>query len=203
MTIQELEKIMQEHGLVIRALPKKKRQVLEAGYKADYPDGTVTYMEEYKREMLVREQDLAPHLAGKFLIQSVKGTSADVHFEHELFDSIEDAVASVLKEHGTAEERISCHLEQIQKNKKSVYMRLRNVPVTVMPIYGNRFLILLDLSSDRDGKIRKCLLDTGASFGGVSLNPWSKEDIAIATVTWDTMLHGLMLPGLLAFEKGK
>ena len=82
MTIQELEKIMQEHGLVIRALPKKRRQVLEAGYKTVYPDGTIMYMEEFKRKMLVREQDLAPHLAGKFLIQSVKGTSADVHFEH-------------------------------------------------------------------------------------------------------------------------
>lgn len=203
MTIQELEKIMQEHGLVIRALPKKRRQVLEAGYKTVYPDGTIMYMEEFKRKMLVREQDLAPHLAGKFLIQSVKGTSADVHFEHELFDSIEDAVTSVLKEHETAEERIDTLLEQIQTDRKSVSMRLKDVPVTVMPFYGNRFLILLDLPSDKDGQLRKCLMDVGASFGGASLKPWTKEGVAIAIVTWDTMLHGLMLPGLLAFEKGE
>lgn len=95
MTIQELEKFMKEHGVALRAIPLKGRVIYAPHYKDEYPDGKIMYLEEpYNREMLVVE--FTPPHAGKFLIESVKGTSATVWFTNRYFDSIEDAVEAVL-----------------------------------------------------------------------------------------------------------
>lgn len=94
MTLEELGSIMQEHGLVLRAIPKKVRGVYEAYHKDDYPDGQVMYLEEHGREMLVVER--VPKNAGKFLIESVKNTGDTVWFSKRFFGSIEEAVGAVL-----------------------------------------------------------------------------------------------------------
>lgn len=94
MTIQELEKIMQEHGAVIRAIPLKIREILEASYEKAYPDGQVMYLDEYKREMLVREY--VPKHAGEFCIEAVKSATTTVIFGPQFFDSIEDAVSALI-----------------------------------------------------------------------------------------------------------
>lgn len=94
MTIQELEKIMQEHGAVIRAIPLKVRMVLEAAHAKDCNDGEVRYLEEFHRKMFVREY--VPENAGKFLIESVKNTGTTVWFQQRFFDSIEDAVIDLV-----------------------------------------------------------------------------------------------------------
>lgn len=93
MTIEELEKLMQEHGLVIRAIPKKVRMVCHPADQNNYPDGRVRYLEEYGRPMLVRES--VPENAGKFLIESARTTDPSIHFQGTCFDTLEDALNAV------------------------------------------------------------------------------------------------------------
>lgn len=95
MTIQELEAVMQEHGTVIRAIPLKIREVMDVRHAAEYEDGQVMYLEEYRRDMFVREYVLKN--AGKFLIEPVHHTMSMVKFRSKFFDSIEDAVASLTR----------------------------------------------------------------------------------------------------------
>lgn len=103
MTIQELEKIMQEHGIVLRAIPMKTRGIYETYHKELYSDGKIEYLEPFGREMLVVES--IPRHAGKFCIQSTTDTMSTIRFANEFYDSIESAVESVLRkdnEYGTA-----------------------------------------------------------------------------------------------------
>ena len=96
MDIKELEKIMVEHGLVIRVIPQKVRSILEKQHVDKFPDGKIEYLEKYKREMLVVEE--TPKNAGKFVIECVKHNYADVHFAGKNFyGSIEEAVEDFLK----------------------------------------------------------------------------------------------------------
>lgn len=96
MTIQELEAVMQEHGAVIRAIPLKIREVMDVCHATEYEDGQVMYLEEYRRDMFVREY--VPKNAGKFLIEPVRHTMSMVRFHSEFFDSVEDAVASLMRD---------------------------------------------------------------------------------------------------------
>lgn len=94
MTIRELEEIMQEYGIVLRAVPKKTFEVYEPCHKDRFPDGEIRYLESYGRDCLVVEH--IPEHAGEFLIESVKGTGSTVWFQDRFFLSIEDAVAAVI-----------------------------------------------------------------------------------------------------------
>lgn len=96
MDIKELEEIMVSHGVVLRAIPKKTRSIYERYHIDKYPRGTIQYLEEFKREMLVFES--IPENAGKFIFECEKNTSATVHFSgKKYFDSIEQAVEDLLK----------------------------------------------------------------------------------------------------------
>jgi len=96
MDIKELEKIMVSHGVVLRALPKKTRGIYERYHIDKYPHGTIKYLEEYKREMLVIES--VPKNAGKFIFECERSTSATVHFSgKKYFDSIEQAIEDLVE----------------------------------------------------------------------------------------------------------
>lgn len=96
MDIKELEKIMIEHGLVIRAVPKKVRSVFEKQHIDKFPDGKIEYLERYKREVLVVDQ--VPKNAGKFIIECAESACATIRFSGEKFyDSVEEAVEDFLK----------------------------------------------------------------------------------------------------------
>lgn len=94
MDIAELEKIMQEYGVVLRAIPNKAREVYEASHQDQFPDGRLEYLENYGRMMLIREY--APQHAGQILIESVKSTSATVWFQPRFYPHIEDAVKDLV-----------------------------------------------------------------------------------------------------------
>jgi len=97
MTIQELEKIMVQYGVAIRAIPQTVISVYEASHIDQYPEGHLEFLEGYGREMLIVQK--TPHKAGKFVIIPDNGTSTSVSFACEPFyDSIEDAVDALLEE---------------------------------------------------------------------------------------------------------
>ena len=94
MDIKELEKMMVEHGLVLRAIPMKVTHVFDTYHADKYPQGTIKYMEEYGREMVVVEK--VPENAGKFVVEQVRNTGRTVRFkEDRFFDSIEDIVTNI------------------------------------------------------------------------------------------------------------
>lgn len=91
MDINELERLMIDEGLVIRAIPLKIREIYEVRHKDKYPDGRIEYLAEYKRKMLIVERE--PENAGKFLITRGWGTLSTVKFQNDpYFDTIEEAV---------------------------------------------------------------------------------------------------------------
>lgn len=96
MNIKELESIMIEYGVVLRAIPKTVRGVYEKYHIDKYPNGTIEYLEEYKREMLVVIS--VPKNAGKFVFECQKNTISGVQFQgNKYFDSIELAIADLLR----------------------------------------------------------------------------------------------------------
>jgi len=96
MDIQLLEEIMITHGIVLRAIPRKVRGVYDKRHLDKYPNGIITYLEEYKRDMLVVET--IPQNAGKFIFESVKSTRSTVSFSgKKYFDSIEEAIEHIQK----------------------------------------------------------------------------------------------------------
>ncbi len=95
MTVEELQQIMIEKGVVIRAIPMKIRGIYEKEKINKYPNGTIQYLPEFKREMLVCES--VPQNAGKFIIEQNQGSLSTVKFcGKEYFDTIEDAVKSLV-----------------------------------------------------------------------------------------------------------
>ena len=96
MDIKELEKIMTENGLVIRAIPQKTYSVFEPQHINKYPNGIIKRI--HGREMLVVEE--TPKHAGKFMIQRERNCTCSVWFlSDEYFDTIEQAVENFLKNH--------------------------------------------------------------------------------------------------------
>lgn len=96
MTMIELQNIMMEHGLVIRAIPKIETMVMETRHIDKYPDGEIKFLEDYKREMLVVEKELS--LGGKFIITQAKHQLASIQFEKKnVFNSIEKCINNFLK----------------------------------------------------------------------------------------------------------
>lgn len=95
MTIQELEQIMIENAVTIKAIPKKVISVFEKSHLVEYPNGRIQYLEAYKREMLVVET--IPKNAGKFVIGMNTGNSSVVRYEGKFYGSIEEAVADLIE----------------------------------------------------------------------------------------------------------
>ncbi len=95
MTIEELEKIMVEHGVVLRAIPKVVVGVYEKKHIERYPNAVVKYVEGFKREMLFVER--VPQNAGKFIFELAKTDSMVRFCPKEYFVSIEEAVGALLK----------------------------------------------------------------------------------------------------------
>lgn len=90
MDIKEMEELMLEHGVVLRAIPRKSRVVLGKIHIDKYPQGTIQYLEEYKREMLVFYE--VPKNAGKFIFECVGHTDSMVRFyAAKFYDGIEEA----------------------------------------------------------------------------------------------------------------
>ena len=98
MTIKELEQIMVKYGVAIKAIPKKMISVYEKSHINEYPHGEVKYLEGYQREMLVVESE--PKNAGKFVIVKNTGTSTNIWFVKEFYNSIEEAVNALLDSKG-------------------------------------------------------------------------------------------------------
>ena len=93
LTIEELERLMVEYGIVLRAIPTTVREILEVRHKDEYPDGKVVYLEEFHRDMLVVER--VPKHAGEFLMECRQGTSEMVQFRRIFYKSIGEAIADL------------------------------------------------------------------------------------------------------------
>lgn len=94
-TMEELQDIMTEYGIVLRVIPRKTRSIFEPCHKDQYPDGRIERCEGFDREMLVVER--VPEHAGKVMVEQVRSTSSMVHFTNRYFDTIEEAVEAVVK----------------------------------------------------------------------------------------------------------
>jgi hypothetical protein len=99
MDLKELEKLMVEHGLVIRAIPYEKTSVFEIRHKKDYPNAVVFYSAARKCEMIrVTEKN---QQGGKFIIAQ-KSDQGRVMAGFEwgkptiFYDTIEQAVKSFI-----------------------------------------------------------------------------------------------------------
>lgn len=95
MTMQELEKVMMEYGIVIRAIPYYHTSIFEVQHKEKYPDAVEYFDPRFKRNMLkVTEPN---HHGGKFIITKQAHTGQEVSFyKPKYFDSVEDAVNAFL-----------------------------------------------------------------------------------------------------------
>ena len=95
MDILELEKIMKEKGLVIRAIPNEIKCIYDSYHISEFPEGKLEYIPQFNREMCVVMQK--PKNAGKFMIESIRHTYADVKFVNEMyFDTIQDAINYII-----------------------------------------------------------------------------------------------------------
>ena len=96
MTLVELEKILIEHGVALRAIPAEMYEVYEKAHAEKFPDGQIIYLDEFKRKMLVRKR--TPQNAGKFVFEYNCGTGCMVRFSgQQYYDSIEEAIGSLLR----------------------------------------------------------------------------------------------------------
>ncbi|TPG68597.1 hypothetical protein EEL31_08745 [Brevibacillus laterosporus] len=104
MNLEELAKLMIEHGLVIRAIPHETTSNCEARHKDSYPDGVVYYDEYLKRDMLrVTRQNSQ---GGKFIIAKKGNQDSTVNGwewnqltrkKVAFYDTIEEAIESFIK----------------------------------------------------------------------------------------------------------
>ena len=100
MTMQELEQIMVEYGIVIRAIPHYQTSTFEARHKDQYPEA-VEYFDVKCNRSMIKVQRPNRH-GGKFLITKQADTGQMVSFHNpKYYDSIEDAVNAFLTEHKT------------------------------------------------------------------------------------------------------
>lgn len=96
MNIQELEKIMIEHGVIIRAITPYHISVYEVRHKDKYPNAEEYYDERFKRNMIRVKTEHSNDVAGKFIIETMEDTSSTVKFYKPVFyNSIEEAIQSL------------------------------------------------------------------------------------------------------------
>lgn len=106
MTMQELEKVMVEYGIVIRAIPYYHTSTFEVRHKEKYPDAVEYFDPRFNRNMLNLKE--ANHHGGKFIITKQPDTVQKVSFyKPRYFDSVEDAVNAFLSD--LKEERSMSH----------------------------------------------------------------------------------------------
>jgi hypothetical protein len=97
--LEELGKLMIEHGLVIRAIPYEKTSVFSTHHKDRYPDAVVFYDDVRKCDMLrLTEKN---NQGGKFIIMQKKDQSRMINnWEWGkpviFYDTIEQAVRSFI-----------------------------------------------------------------------------------------------------------
>lgn len=97
MNIEELGRLMIEHGLVIRAIPLETTSTYEIHHRDSYPDAEVFYSEARKCEMIRVTKKNSQ--GGKFLISQKNDQGTIVNYWGKpvvFYDSIEQAVKSVL-----------------------------------------------------------------------------------------------------------
>lgn len=95
LTINELEKLMTKHGLVIRAIKPYHVDVFEIRHKDKYPDSEEYYDERLKRNMIRRKVEHG-EISNKFVIEKEETTSSTVQFYKPVFfNSIEEAINSL------------------------------------------------------------------------------------------------------------
>lgn len=89
--IAELEAVMVEYGVVMRAIPKVVKAVYGTAHIGRFPTGRVQYLPEFKREMLIVER--TPRNAGKFIFEYAQNTDTTVRFRGATYyDTIGQAV---------------------------------------------------------------------------------------------------------------
>jgi len=104
MDIKALEKIMVEHGVVLRAIPMKVTEISEVRHQKRFPNARIEYLESFQREMLIIER--TPQNAGRFIFEANQRTGDFVKFYAEKFyDSIEEAIEDLLKHESTKGDR--------------------------------------------------------------------------------------------------
>ena len=97
MSMQELEKIMIEYGIVLRAIPLYHTSTYEVRHKDHYPEGVEYFDPRFKRNMLKVKK--ANYHGGKFIITRMTDTVQTIPFyKPRYFDSIEEAVNAFLAE---------------------------------------------------------------------------------------------------------
>ena len=95
MEIDELEYLMQKHGLAIRAIPLLMKSIYDKEHIDEFPNGKIEYVEHFQRAMCVVYEP--PQNAGKFMIEKVNHTYSQVNFKNKYFDTIEDAIEYIIK----------------------------------------------------------------------------------------------------------
>jgi hypothetical protein len=106
MKLTELEKLMVEYGLAIRAIPHKQPFCLEVRHRAKFPTGIKCYDARYGRIML--KGSVKNKHGGKFVVTVEHSEGAAINYWGKpnekykgkpavFYDSIEEAVAAVVE----------------------------------------------------------------------------------------------------------
>lgn len=97
MTMQELERLMVEYGIVIRAIPHYHTSTIDVRHKGQYPEEVEYFDPRFNRNMLKIKE--ANHHGGKFIITKMTFTGVTVPFyDQKYYDSIEEAVTALLSD---------------------------------------------------------------------------------------------------------
>lgn len=97
MNMQELERVMVEYGIVIRAIPHYDTSTIEVQHKEQYPEAVEYFDPRFNRNMLRVKK--ANHHGGKFIITKMTFTGGMVSFyDPKYYDSIEEAVKTLLSD---------------------------------------------------------------------------------------------------------
>ena len=96
-SLETLTQLMLKHNITIRTIPQKIKHVYELHYAKHFPQAEITYMEEFKREMLVYYT--IPENPGKFIYEQVSNTDSLVSFrsrgKRQYFDTLEELIEDV------------------------------------------------------------------------------------------------------------
>lgn len=95
MELERLEQLMRKHAAAIRVVPCMSRAILEKRQSKDYPNGSILYLDEYEREMLV--VPMVPKHAGQFVVETNCGTGSITKFQGHAFFKTLEKVADYLE----------------------------------------------------------------------------------------------------------